>query len=159
MTARIPRCIRRTPAPLSAVVQKQMRAMPTKNSTPEVGLQKALRRCGLRFSMHASRLPDRPDIVFRAIRLAVFVDGCFWHYCPKHCTLPRHNRGWWRRKLAATRQRDRNTNSVLRSLGWAVVRVWEHDNPKVAARRISMKAELLGLARVRDGSDRTISQH
>ena len=72
------------------------------------------------------RFRVRPDFVFRRQRVALFVDGCFWHGCPRHGTLPAGNRPFWRRKLAGNRTRDRRVNRALRRLGWRVVRVWEH---------------------------------
>ena len=74
------------------------------------------------------RLPRvRPDFVFRNLRLAVFVDGCFWHACPIHATKPRNNAAFWRKKLSANRARDRKVNRTLRATGWGVLRVWEHE--------------------------------
>ena len=69
----------------------------------------------------------RPDFVFREARLALFVDGCFWHGCPKHATKPKNNRAFWHRKLAANKNRDRLVNRALRRGGWRVLRVWEHE--------------------------------
>jgi DNA mismatch endonuclease (patch repair protein) len=69
----------------------------------------------------------RPDFVFRTERVAVFVDGCFWHGCPKHCNQPANNREFWRRKLAGNRARDALVSRTLRRAGWRVVRVWEHE--------------------------------
>lgn len=69
----------------------------------------------------------RPDFVFRRMRMAVFVDGCSWHGCPKHATKPKNNRGFWRRKLAGNKQRDQLVNRALRRAGWRVVRIWEHE--------------------------------
>ncbi|MFM9092726.1 MAG: very short patch repair endonuclease [Verrucomicrobiota bacterium] len=71
-------------------------------------------------------LPGRPDFAFPARRLAVFVDGCFWHGCPRHGTLPRGNRAFWRAKLTRNRERDREVNAELRRRGWTVLRVGEH---------------------------------
>lgn len=68
----------------------------------------------------------RPDFVFPKLRLAVFVDGCFWHGCPKHATQPRNNHAFWRRKLAGNRKRDRLVTRTLRRAGWRVLRLWEH---------------------------------
>jgi DNA mismatch endonuclease (patch repair protein) len=67
----------------------------------------------------------RPDFVFKKARLAVFVDGCFWHGCPRHATKPKNNRAFWRRKLAGNRTRDLRVNRMLRRAGWRVVRIWE----------------------------------
>ena len=78
----------------------------------------------------------RPDFVFPELKLAVFVDGCFWHACPKHATKPRNNRAFWRRKLAANQARDRQVNRTLRAAGWRVVRIWEHELAKRHERRL-----------------------
>lgn len=69
----------------------------------------------------------RPDFVFPKLRLALFVDGCFWHACPRHATQPRHNAAFWRKKLAANKARDRLVTRTLRRSGWRVVRLWEHE--------------------------------
>ena len=68
--------------------------------------------------------------------MAVYVDGCFWHSCPEHGVLPKGNREWWRSKLKATVSRDRATEKILRERGWTVVRVWEHEDPQIAADRV-----------------------
>ena len=73
------------------------------------------------------RLRVKPDFVFPKLRLAVFVDGCFWHACPLHATKPRNNAALWRKKLAANRARDRKVNRALRAAGWRVLRIWEHE--------------------------------
>jgi DNA mismatch endonuclease (patch repair protein) len=80
------------------------------------------------------RLRVRPDFVFPKLRLAVFVDGCFWHACPLHATKPRHNAAFWRKKLAANKARDRMVNRTLRAQGWRVLRIWEHELPKHGVR-------------------------
>ena len=69
----------------------------------------------------------RPDFIFRKARLAVFVDGCFWHGCPQHGTVPRSNRLYWKRKLERNCERDKQVNRELRKLGWTVIRVWHHE--------------------------------
>jgi DNA mismatch endonuclease (patch repair protein) len=76
------------------------------------------------------------DIAFTRRKVAVFVDGCFWHRCPVHGTIPGANRDWWIRKLAANEQRDRDTDAELNGIGWVVVRVWEHESSQEAAERI-----------------------
>jgi DNA mismatch endonuclease (patch repair protein) len=78
----------------------------------------------------------RPDFVFPAARLAVFVDGCFWHNCPRHATTPAHNRAFWRRKLAANRARDRRVGRILRRRGWRVLRIWEHEIESGSEKRL-----------------------
>jgi DNA mismatch endonuclease (patch repair protein) len=76
------------------------------------------------------QLTVRPDFVFLKSRTAVFVDGCFWHGCPKHATWPAHRAAWWRRKIEGNKTRDRVVNRTLRRAGWKVVRVWEHELPR-----------------------------
>jgi len=86
-----------------------------------------------------SQLTVRPDFVFRQSRTAIFVDGCFWHGCPRHATKPKNNRTFWRRKLAANRERDRRVNRALRRAGWRVLRIWECElaqRPEICVRRI-----------------------
>ena len=73
---------------------------------------------------------EKPDFVFRKERLAVFIDGCFWHNCPKHCRMPAGNREFWEVKLGKNRVRDRLVNRTLRAKGWRVMRIWEHDLAK-----------------------------
>jgi DNA mismatch endonuclease (patch repair protein) len=78
----------------------------------------------------------RADMVFTKARVAVYVDGCFWHRCPIHGTAPKANRDWWAKKLDANVRRDRDTDRQLEAEGWRVVRVWEHEAMKDAADRI-----------------------
>ncbi len=80
----------------------------------------------------------KPDFVFPKLRIAVFVDGCFWHGCPQHATKPKNNADFWERKLSANRARDRLVNRRLRSNGWGVLRIWEHElGAKQAARLVT----------------------
>ena len=81
----------------------------------------------------------RPDFVFRQARLAIFVDGCFWHGCPRHATQPKNNRAFWRRKFSRNKQRDKVVNQALRKAGWRVLRIWEcrlRKSPQSCLRRI-----------------------
>jgi len=96
------------------------------NTAPEIRLRKALWHAGLRYRLKNS-LPGRPDIIFPSAMLAVFVDGCFWHGCPKHAVRPKSNIGYWHTKLAVNRRRDREVNNLLERRGWAVLRIWEHE--------------------------------
>ena len=124
---------RRTPAPLNATVSAQMQRMPRSSTGPEVLIRKELHRRGLRFRINNRGLPGRPDITFTAARIAVFVDGCFWHSCPDHGILPKNNRDWWREKLERNVERDREKDTLLEQMGWTVVHVWEHEPPSAAA--------------------------
>jgi DNA mismatch endonuclease (patch repair protein) len=98
-----------------------------KNTKPETSLRSALHLRGLRFRIHRNDLPGSPDIVFPRHKIAIFIDGCFWHGCPKHGVHPRTNRKFWVDKIEANRKRDRRASRELRKLGWRVIRVWEHD--------------------------------
>ena len=88
-----------------------------------------------------TQLTVRPDFVFPKSRTAVFVDGCFWHGCPKHATWPAHRAAWWRRKLAGNKTRDRLVNRALRSAHWRVLRIWEHQLAKLNAKGQRLKCE------------------
>jgi DNA mismatch endonuclease (patch repair protein) len=83
----------------------------------------------------------RADVAFLGARVAVFVDGCFWHSCPQHATRPKANADWWLEKLARNVTRDRDTDEKLETAGWAVVRMWEHEDPHVAAMQIKALVE------------------
>jgi DNA mismatch endonuclease (patch repair protein) len=124
---------RRVPAPLNAKVSAQMQRMPRSSSGPELLLRRELHHRGLRFRINHRSLPGRPDIAFTAARIAVFVDGCFWHSCSDHGILPKNNRHWWREKLARNVERDREKDTQLENMGWTVVHVWEHERPSAAA--------------------------
>lgn len=124
---------RSLPSPLNATVSAQMQRMPRSSTGPEVLIRKELHRRGLRFRINNLGLPGRPDITFTAARIAVFVDGCFWHSCPDHGVLPKNNRDWWREKLARNVERDREKDTQLEQMGWTVVHVWEHQPASVAA--------------------------
>jgi DNA mismatch endonuclease (patch repair protein) len=97
----------------------------------------------------------RPDFVFRTQRLAVFVDGCFWHGCPRHATWPRQNAKFWREKILRNRTRDRLVTRTLRAHGWTVLRLWEHELPSslgASARPGARAKERCLLARLRRAS-------
>ena len=87
-----------------------------------LGLMKSHRISGWR---RQPPLLGKPDFVFRAARVAVFVDGCFWHCCPRHCQLPATNQDFWRKKLDGNKKRDRYVTSTLKDKGWTVIRIWE----------------------------------
>lgn len=115
------------------------------DTKPEVALRSNLHRRGLRFRkdfpIDSARRRVRPDIVFTKARVAVFVDGCFWHCCPDHHVTPRTNRDYWVPKLRRNVARDRETEALLASEGWWVVRVWEHESLEGAADRIASMVE------------------
>jgi DNA mismatch endonuclease (patch repair protein) len=110
-----------------------------KDTNVELALRKELHAKGLRYRLHVPLLtkPRRvPDIVFSSAKVAVFVDGCFWHGCPEHGSWPKSNAQFWREKIEANRARDADTDQRLQASGWQVVRVWAHESAHQAAKRI-----------------------
>ena len=124
---------RRRPLPLNGLVSAQMQRMPRASTGPELALRRELHRLGVRFRVNYPNLPGRPDIVLTRAKVAVFVDGCFWHRCPEHGTLPKNNAQWWAEKLERNVQRDEEKDRALAELGWVAVHVWEHEDPARAA--------------------------
>jgi DNA mismatch endonuclease (patch repair protein) len=116
-----------------------MRAIRRRDTRPERDVRSALHQAGKRFQVDApitapGRRPIRPDLVFVRPRVAVFVDGCFWHGCPIHGVRRAHSPPtYWNRKIARNRERDREQTTVLENEGWVVVRFWEHEDPVVIA--------------------------
>lgn len=113
------------------------------NAATELKLISIFRQHGIAGWRRNSRLIGRPDFVFLNSKVALFVDGCFWHNCPVHGSLPADNREFWRAKLERNRQRDKLVNASLRRSGWHIVRVWQHElrQPTKVARRISAKLD------------------
>jgi len=97
------------------------------NKDTEVALAKLLRAARILGWRRHVALPGRPDFTFQTQRIVIFVDGCFWHGCPKHSNMPVNNREFWMRKLTGNKTRDRLVTRELRKQGWRVIRVWEHD--------------------------------
>ena len=116
-----------------------MSRVKNRHTAPEMAIRRELHRRGLRYRVNMP-LPQigrtRPDIVFTRARVAVFIDGCFWHRCPEHGTAPKTNPGWWRQKLDTNVERDRRTDTALAEAGWTVIRIWEHEDAIPAADRV-----------------------
>lgn len=114
----------------SADVADRMSRQRRQGTDPELQLRRRLHALGLRYRI-AWPVPGRPrrtiDIAFPGRRVAIFVDGCFWHSCPLHATAPKANGAWWAAKLAANVRRDRDTDAALGEAGWTVHRLWEHE--------------------------------
>lgn len=125
------------PRALDEATSERMRRQPRRDTAPEVALRREMHRLGMRYRLHHAGLPGRPDVVLTRARIAVFVDGCFWHSCPRHGRTPRNNSAWWAAKLAANVERDRRKDTELVALGWCPVHVWEHEPSAEAAARIS----------------------
>lgn len=121
-------------------VRARMQAQRERDTVPEMALRRILHRLGLRYRLGLNVIPGTrrtTDITFRPAMVAVFVDGCFWHGCTKHRGQPpATNRQFWLDKIHSNVVRDRDTDRRLQQAGWTVVRVWEHDDMNLAARRI-----------------------
>jgi DNA mismatch endonuclease (patch repair protein) len=111
----------------------------SRNTQVEMALRRTLHAAGLRYRVHRRPVPGvrrEADIVFASARVAVFVDGCFWHGCPDHATWPKSNATFWRDKIEGNRRRDSDTDARLAEAGWLAVRVWEHEATDLAANRV-----------------------
>ena len=127
------------PIPSSKAALNRMKAAKPKDTAPEKALRSELYKLGLHYRIDVrpvKELNRRADIVFRSAKVAVFVDGCFWHGCSKHGTQAKANAEFWRNKIERNKERDEETNRLLKKAGWKVVRVWEHQNMKNAALKI-----------------------
>lgn len=123
----------------SLAIRAKMQAQKEKDTKPEVALRRELHRRGVRFRK-SGPLPGMPrrsaDIMWTGRKIAVFVDGCYWHGCPEHFHTPRTNTEWWLAKIRKNQARDAKTTEALEAAGWTVVRVWEHEEPAEAADRV-----------------------
>jgi DNA mismatch endonuclease, patch repair protein len=129
-------------------VRRVMQGNRKRDTRPEIALRRVLHSRGLRYRVAAKPLADRPwtaDLVFRGLQLAVFVDGCYWHGCPEHYTVPRTNTSYWSEKIARNRARDAQVDADLRAAGWTALRIWEHEPVQSAADRV-----LVAHGRLRD---------
>ncbi len=125
--------LRKPPAASNAGTRTSMVGNKRVDSLPERRLRSALHAAGLRYRVDLpirvpGRRPIRPDIVFTRRRVAVFIDGCFWHGCPEHGSSPRRNSDYWSAKLEVNRRRDIEQTAALADAGWLVVRLWEHES-------------------------------
>ena len=140
------------PAASSEQVRERMQAQPRKDTKCEMAVRSAVHALGLRYRVHQrpeSDLRREADLVFRGDKVAVFVDGCFWHGCPEHHSPPTTHYDWWATKVGRNRARDQETDRLLGERGWQVVRIWEHEDPEQAAQRVRDVV----LARRGDGED------
>ncbi|MEV8454447.1 very short patch repair endonuclease [Streptomyces sp. NPDC052095] len=116
----------------------------SRDTKPEVAVRKLLHADGYRYRLN-ERVPGMArrtiDIAFTRVKVAVMIDGCFWHGCPLHATRPKSNAEWWRTKLDRNMARDRETNEHLTGEGWTVLRFWEHEAPEEVALRVGAAVE------------------
>lgn len=126
--------------PSSPEVSRRMSQVRNKDTAAEMAVRRELHARGYRYRVNL-RIPgggrSRPDIAFTRHRIAVFIDGCFWHRCPEHATFPKSNAKWWADKLEANVIRDGDIDSDLTKAGWAVIRIWEHKATHDAVERIA----------------------
>lgn len=135
-----PRFPDRLPEASSAAARNRMKATRQRGTKAEQLLCEALDRLGLSYAVDQAPIPGlhrRADVCFVEARVAVFVDGCFWHGCPLHGTSPKANQDWWRAKIDTNRRRDDDTNRTLTDAGWMVLRFWEHEAPDAAAQVVA----------------------
>ncbi|WP_419179660.1 very short patch repair endonuclease [Mycolicibacterium austroafricanum] len=124
------------PVASSISVSSRMSKQRRRDTEPELMVRRILFRRGIRYRVDAKPEPDircKADIVWRRLRLVVFIDGCFWHGCPVHATRPKANVDWWAQKLDGNIRRDRRIDAELAALGWTVMRFWEHEDPSLVA--------------------------
>lgn len=124
-----------------------MQATGQRDTDIEMTIRRSLHARGHRYRVDhspVSSVRSRPDIVFTGKKLAIYIDGCFWHGCPEHATWPKKNSEFWREKIERNRQRDRRAAAELRAAGWEVMRIWEHVPVEVAVERIERALALLG---------------
>lgn len=133
------------PKPISESVSRAMHSMPEHSTGPEMAVRRMLHQRGLRYRVQypVPGVPRRTiDIAFPGRKIAVFIDGCFWHGCSDHRNIPAHNRDWWQNKIIQNRSRDKDTDEKLRNAGWLVFRYWEHDSVE---RIVSEIHEVIGM--------------
>ena len=123
----------------SPATRKSMQGNRSRDTKPELAVRSAVHRRGIRFRVAARpqrELPRTADLVLRKSRVAVFVDGCYWHGCPEHHTQPATNSEYWADKIAGNVARDAETTEYLQQAGWTVLRFWEHEDPESVADRV-----------------------
>ena len=128
------------PKPSSFAAKRRMEAAKPKDTLPEMKLRTALEQLGKDFEVDVKPIEDlqrKADILFREDKVAVFVDGCFWHGCPMHGTLAKANAEFWIDKIKRNKERDKDTNQRFEAAGWTVIRVWEHEDPIEASMKIA----------------------
>ncbi|MBQ0867865.1 very short patch repair endonuclease [Streptomyces smyrnaeus] len=123
----------------SAARRRNMQAIRSRDTTPERRIRQLVHARGARYRVSARPLPDlrrTADMVFRSAKIAVFIDGCYWHGCAEHYVPPKTNSGYWSDKVARNIARDRDTDQKLKEAGWLVLRFWEHEDSDACADKI-----------------------
>jgi DNA mismatch endonuclease (patch repair protein) len=129
----------RHPGSSDEALSQRMSRLKRRDNAPERAVRRLLHAAGLRYRV-AWPVPGQRrrtiDIAFTRLRLAVYIDGCFWHGCPEHLHFPKANAGWWVRKIETNRARDQDVTAQLACLGWTVMRFWEHEDPAAVAAQV-----------------------
>lgn len=126
--------------PLSAAVSARMSRQASKDTAAELAVRRLLHAAGLRYRVEfpvPGMARRRIDVAFTSVKVAVLIDGCFWHGCPQHATQPKSNAEWWRQKLDRNMARDAETTEHLVAAGWEVLRFWEHESAEDVALRVA----------------------
>lgn len=121
--------------------ERMSRVRSATNKSTELRLIALLRTTGIKGWRRGVAMPGKPDFVFRAAKLAVFVDGCFWHRCPRHGRIPKTRVEFWTAKLARNRNRDQEVGKMLRKNGWRVLRIWEHELTRKYETRLAARIQ------------------
>lgn len=138
------------PKASSEEARRRMKAVRQRDTGAEMAVRRRLHAMGLRYRVDFPVLESprrRADIAFPRLRIAIFIDGCFWHGCPIHGTSPKANAEFWKRKIEANIARDRDTDERLRGTGWVVLRFWEHEDPDDVAASIRRSVEEIRASR------------
>jgi len=135
----------RAPIPIEEKTSKVMRANKSKNTRPELLLRKALREKGIiGYRLHWKTVPGRPDISFISKKTAIFINGCFWHRCPRcDMPLPKSHRQWWKKKFEKNKERDKKKTNELRKAGWKVLVLWECEIEKDTDKAVKKVLKIL----------------
>jgi len=139
----------RRPPPSSALVSRNMKKVKVRDTGPEMAIRRLLFSSRLHYRVNYNpKSPDvgrsTIDIAFPGRHLAIFIDGCFWHGCPEHGSMPKANQEWWRAKLVENTTRDKRVTEQLESGGWTVLRFWSHEEPETVHDRIMKELDAMG---------------
>lgn len=125
---------------------KIMGSIKGRDNLLELKFEKILKDAGLKFKRNAEELPGKPDVVFKNKKIIIFVDGCFWHGCKKHFSLPKSNQWFWKNKIEGNINRDKSINKFYKNMGWRVLRIWQHD----MTRKSNKIAKILSVIKIKN---------
>jgi DNA mismatch endonuclease (patch repair protein) len=125
---------------------KIMGSIKGRDNLLELKFEKILKDAGLKFKRNAEELPGKPDVVFKNKKIIIFVDGCFWHGCKKHFSLPKSNQWFWKNKIEGNINRDKSINKFYKNMGWRILRIWQHD----MTRKSNKIAKILSVIKIKN---------